>query len=182
MNALAKTRYTDRLCLEPINENMADKLWELFQDEGIAEWYGGKWTRGKALSESSKMGEAWKRSGGAHKWLATDKATGELIGRGGLSVVKIDGRNEIEIGWALRQKFWGQGYATEMGGAGLELAFSELGADYVVAFTEPHNTRSRAVMERLGFTYIKDFHKDGELFALYRLTKAEYEKRAYASS
>lgn len=52
--------------------------------------------------------------------------------------------------------------------AGLARA-RELGAAEVVAFTEVHNVRSRAVMERLGFTYRHDFPHRGEPFALYAL-------------
>jgi [ribosomal protein S5]-alanine N-acetyltransferase len=37
---------------------------------------------------------------------------------------------------------WGRGYATEIGRAGLGLAFDDLGAGEVVAFTERHNRRS----------------------------------------
>jgi RimJ/RimL family protein N-acetyltransferase len=39
----------------------------------------------------------------------------------------------------------------EIGRAALAFAVNELGATEVVAFTEPHNRRSRAVMERLGW-------------------------------
>lgn len=178
MNILAKTRYTGRLRLEPINESLANELWELFQDDGVAKWYGGKWSKEKAHAEAIKMGDAWAKPGGVHKWMAFDRATNVLIGRGGLSVVNIEGKDELEIGWVLLEKFWGRGYATEIGKAGLDLAFNELGADHVIAFTEPHNTQSRAVMERVGFTYVKEIQHDGELFVLYSLTKAEYEKGA----
>ena len=64
---------------------------------------------------------------------------------------------------------WRRGYATEIGRAGLAVAFDEVRADAVVSFTEVRNHRSRAVMERLGFRHRKDFDLDGELFALYEL-------------
>jgi RimJ/RimL family protein N-acetyltransferase len=56
---------------------------------------------------------------------------------------------------------WGRGYATEIGRAGLALAVEELGAEVVVAFTERHNRRSRAVMERLGMRYVGEFADRG---------------------
>ncbi len=76
------------------------------------------------------------------------------------------------MGWVLHRRFWGQGYATEIGRAGLDLAFGELGAREVVAFTEPHNHRSRAVMERLGFRLRGDIVLDGERFVLYALVSS----------
>jgi [ribosomal protein S5]-alanine N-acetyltransferase len=51
-------------------------------------------------------------------------------------------------------------------------AFDELGATEVVAFTEPHNRRSRAVMERLGMRRARDIVLDGEAFVLYLLDGA----------
>lgn len=182
MNSLAKFRYTDRLQLEPIDEHSTEDLWQLFQDEDVAKWYGGKWTKETAHREASKIGDAWAKPNGVHKWIAYDRSTNELIGRGGLSRVNIEGNDEIEIGWAVKGQFQGKGYAREIGRAGLDLAFDELSADHVIAFTEPHNLRSRAVMERLGFEYIKDFDKDGEHFVLYKLTRSEYKKRLKKAS
>jgi RimJ/RimL family protein N-acetyltransferase len=65
-----------------------------------------------------------------------------------------------------------------LGRGGLAFAFENLGAEEVVAFTERHNRRSRAVMERLGMRYLCEFpargllegHSgvhDGAPFALY---------------
>lgn len=176
MNTLSKDRYTDRLLLRPIKNGLNEQLWEIFQDDGVAKWYGGKWSREKVATEVSKMDEAWSKPGGIHKWIALDKTTKEIVGRGGLSVVNMEGEDQIEVGWVLLQKFWGKGYASEIGKTGLDLAFNELGADHVIAFTEPHNKQSRAVMERLGFTYTKKVEHKGEQFVLYKLTKAEYEK------
>ena len=81
---------------------------------------------------------------------------------------------------------WGRGYATEIGRAGLDYAFSVLGVEEVVSFTEVHNARSRAVMERLGMRYVGRIlrpgliagsaavHKDAP-FALYRITRSAHD-------
>lgn len=122
------------------------------------------------------MGRAWQTDG-VHKWIAYDRVDGELIGRGGLSYTEVDGARRLEIGWAVRERFWGQGYASEIGRAGLALAFGELEATEVVSFTETHNTRSRAVMERLGFHYEREIRHYGEPFALYALRHPSVEKR-----
>jgi RimJ/RimL family protein N-acetyltransferase len=102
--------------------------------------------------------------------------TGELVGRGGLSRMPATrdltgriaalageawGRDRLEVGWTVWSALWGRGYATELGRAGLALAFEELGAAAVVAFTERHNRRSRAVMERLGMGYVGEVPAPG---------------------
>jgi RimJ/RimL family protein N-acetyltransferase len=90
------------------------------------------------------------------------------------------------MGRALRQEVWGRGYATEIGRAGLDHAFSVPGIEEVVGFTEVHNARSRAVMERLGMRYVRqilrpgliagssEMHKDAS-FALYRIARAAHD-------
>jgi len=62
-----------------------------------------------------------------------------------------------EIGWRLARSAWGHGYATEAARAALEVAFGPAELDEVVSFTTVGNTRSRAVMERLGMTRTEDF-------------------------
>jgi [ribosomal protein S5]-alanine N-acetyltransferase len=89
------------------------------------------------------------------------------VGRGGLSRAAVDGEVRVEVGWTLRGALWGQGFATEIGHAGLTFAFAELGADEVVAFTETTNVGSRAVMERLGMTYQREITHNREPFVLY---------------
>ena len=58
----------------------------------------------------------------------------------------------VEVGWRLARAYWGRGYATEVARAALADGFGRLGLDEIVSFTVPGNTRSRAVMERLGMT------------------------------
>lgn len=162
------TRLTERLLLEPIGSGHTDELWRLHRDPGIARWYGGTWTRGEAWESALYMERAWEVEG-VHKWIAHDRRTGELMGRGGLSYTAVEGVRRLEIGWAVRERFWGLGYASEIGRAGLAFAFGDLGADEVVSFTETLNRRSRAVMERLGFAFAREIRVGGEPFALYLL-------------
>jgi ribosomal-protein-alanine N-acetyltransferase len=159
---------TARLRLEPMAARHVDDLLVLYQDPAVAEWYG-EWTREGIEREVARMAERWAADG-VHKWMAYDRMNGECVGRGGLSRAMVDGRDCLEVGWVLHRRFWGRGYATEIGRAGLDFAFGELGAREVVAFTEPANVRSRAVMERLNMSYSKEILIEGERFALYTLT------------
>lgn len=56
----------------------------------------------------------------------------------------------VEIGWRLAYEYWGKGYATEGALSCLNYGFGSLNLEEIVAFTAVLNTRSRAVMERLG--------------------------------
>ncbi|MDE3085606.1 MAG: GNAT family N-acetyltransferase [Acidobacteriota bacterium] len=92
----------------------------------------------------------------------------------------------VDIGWQLARHAWGQGYATEGARAVLAFAFDELGLSEVVAHTTRVNTRSRAVMARLGMTHdpVDDFdgpwYRPGHprrRFVLYRLPRPAWESR-----
>ncbi len=163
----ARVRVTARLRLEPIGLGHAADLWRLFADPAVAEWYG-VWTLEMAQHEAARIARAWETAG-VHKWMAYERLTGALVGRGGLSRVHIAGQERLEIRQALLRPFWGHGYATEIDRAGLAFAFDELAADEVVSYTEARNARSRAVMECLGFRYSHDLllEEGGEPFALY---------------
>ncbi|GAB3722091.1 GNAT family N-acetyltransferase [Nocardiopsis oceani] len=153
-------RLTPRLRLSPIGPDDGDDLWFLHRDPGIARWFAGTGTREGARVQAADMGRQW-REHGVHKWLARRRSDGALVGRGGCSWTELSGTPCLELGWALREEYWGNGYATEIGRAGLELAFEGLGADRVVSFTEAHNRRSRAVMERLGLSFVGTFVRPG---------------------
>jgi 3-dehydroquinate dehydratase/shikimate dehydrogenase len=56
----------------------------------------------------------------------------------------------VEVGWRLAFPYWGKGYATEGAKASLHYAFEELHLKEIVSFTPVKNSRSRAVMERIG--------------------------------
>jgi RimJ/RimL family protein N-acetyltransferase len=183
------TRLTSRLRLEPIGPGHADDLWELHRDRALGEWYVDEalWTRDDAAHAAASFGDAW-REHGVSKWIAYDRDTGELVGRGGLSHWELEGREGLEVGWGLRGAYWGRGLASEIGAAALAVAFEELHADDVIAFTEVHNRRSRAVMERLGMTHVGEIFSRGLVeglqgvegvqdqvpFALYRITMTEW--------
>jgi RimJ/RimL family protein N-acetyltransferase len=57
------------------------------------------------------------------------------LGRGGLRHVPIEGKDEVEIGYAVMPIFWRQGYATEMGRAAIQVAVNNLHLKELVCFT-----------------------------------------------
>lgn len=98
---------------------------------------------------------AARMAGQGWGWWAVEVKGGEpFIGFVGLNVPAYDIPCGpcVEIGWRLARSVWGRGYASEAARAGLAYGFSMLGLDAIVSFTAVGNTRSRAVMERLGMT------------------------------
>jgi len=58
----------------------------------------------------------------------------------------------VEIGWRFRREFWGRNIAYSAAMAVEAFAFDNLELPELVSFTAVTNTRSRRLMERLGFT------------------------------
>ena len=80
------------------------------------------------------------------------KADGALIGMVGLARVRYETPvfGATEIGWRLSRAAWGAGYADEASRGWLAHGFEALDLPEIVAFTVPANTRSQALMLRLG--------------------------------
>lgn len=181
--------FTPRLRLEPVGPANASDLWLVHSEAEVSYWYGDdRPDLAEAEQRAAFMGDSW-RLHGVHKWIAYDRVSGEVVGRGGLSRTPVDDdwgqlyaflpaepwvrvahevrhpfvahANWLEIGWALRRDFWGRGYASELGRAGLAFAFDVLGVQAVVSCTVRHNVRSRAVMQRIGMRYAGEIRSRG---------------------
>ena len=174
-NAVVRVE-TERLVLVPIGPQHAEDLYQLHRDPWVATWYAGAWTRGDAAAFASSCARAWM-SDGVSKWMAYERSSGDLVGRGGLSRLpvnvsstrQIDALLEdprwraarLEVGWAILSSFRGRGMATEVGKAALSFAAGELASSRVIAFTERHNLASRRVMEKLGLALAGEIRTRG---------------------
>jgi len=125
----------------------------IFGDPRVGATMGGVMTPEQVTRQLALAAQEWERDGFGY-WMFFDAATGAPAGRGGLSRTVFDEQPEVEVGWTVVPDRWGQGLATELGAAALDVA-AELGLDDIVAFTLPHNAPSRRVMEKLGFAYEK---------------------------
>lgn len=79
------------------------------------------------------------------------KATGEAIGMCGL--VRRDGLDDADIGFAFLEQYWSNGYARESAEAVLHHAKEKLGLDRVVAIVTPGNRRSIRLLEKIGLSF-----------------------------
>ena len=104
-------------------------------------------------------------------WMFRD-SDGAFVGRCGIHRWSLDDRPEVELGYIVRSALWSRGYATEMGRAVVDHAFSTLSLDSLVGFTRPGNAASRRVLEKLGFVYERTFAAWGKESVLYRLASS----------
>jgi ribosomal-protein-alanine N-acetyltransferase len=84
-------------------------------------------------------------------YLIERKVDGEPIGICGL--VKRDFLEDVDIGFAMLERYRGNGYALEAARAVMEYAEATLGLKRVVAITTRDNERSARLLEKLGLRF-----------------------------
>jgi RimJ/RimL family protein N-acetyltransferase len=92
--------------------------------------------------------------------------------------------DDLEVAWRLARAHWGNGYATEAATAWLDHGFDTMGVPRIVSVADPPNTRSIAVMRRLGMAFEQQLEIDheGERFEVvqYAITAEAWRTNARA--
>jgi RimJ/RimL family protein N-acetyltransferase len=84
-------------------------------------------------------------------YLVELRATGAPIGICGL--IKRDTLEDVDLGFAFLERFWGNGYALESASAVMSYGRQALGLSRIVAVVSHGNDRSVRVLEKLGFGF-----------------------------
>ena len=144
---------TERLVLREVEAGDAAFILDLLNSAGFIANIGDRGVR--TLDEAAGyIRERVLASYAAHgfgMWLAERKSDGGAVGLAGL--VKRDGLDEPDLGYALVELAWGQGYAQEAAAAVLKHARDALGLRKLAAITTPENYASMAVLRKIGFTF-----------------------------
>ncbi|HWZ62181.1 MAG TPA: GNAT family N-acetyltransferase [Steroidobacteraceae bacterium] len=185
------TLSTARLTLRPWREADLGPFAELNADPEVMQFMPARLSREQsdALASHAAAALAARRFG---LWALELQATAEFLGYVGLAEVGFTAHFTPcrEVLWRLKRLAWGHGYATAATRACLTFAFATLRAPEVVAFTVPRNSRSRAVMERLGMHHdpAADFEHprlpEGHplrAHVLYRIASAEWPQQVHGS-
>ena len=141
---------TERLVLRDWRDGDLDALAAMGRDPQVMATLGPLMT----LEESADLLERLRAMSAEHGhtfWALERKEDGRTIGFTGI----IRGRDgpvadKLEIGWRLASNCWGRGYASEAARAALDWVQANRPGEDVYAITSVTNTRSQAVMERLG--------------------------------
>lgn len=114
-----------------------------------------RWTRAdpspRATRRQVAVHEWRRRRDGYAPWTVEEKATGRIIGWGGLYQDPFDPGWGVELGYFFHPGVWSQGYGTELARAALRLADGALRLPEVRAFAHMENVASRRLLERCGF-------------------------------
>lgn len=141
---------TRRMTFRPFAPSDLGLIAELHRDPEVGRYMGGVWTDAEIQGALDRF-IAEQAERGHSKW-AVFTSEGEFVGRAGVSLWPATG--ELELGYAFRPVYWGQGLATEAARAVADWTFAHTDVDHIIAFTHPQNYGSQRVLERIGMVRI----------------------------
>ena len=146
---------TDRLTLRPWRESDLNDFYEYASVDGVGQMAG--WNPHRNVEESKRiLGNFIK-----HKKTFALEYKGKVIGSLGIEEYNEENYPELfkqkgrEIGYVLAKPYWGQGLMTEAVQAVIDYLFDVAQLDFILVGHFDHNMRSRRVIEKCGFTYVK---------------------------
>lgn len=162
-------------------------LFEINNDEEVMEFFPEKPSKNDTLAFIKRMQALYARLGFCY--FAVDKLeNNEFIGFIGLAeqVFEADFTPCIDIGWRLKKSEWRKGYASEGAKACLGFGFEQLALEKIMALASVVNTKSEAVMKKIGMVKVKTFqhpkllqHASLRDCVLYEITKTAHQHKIY---
>jgi len=146
---------TQRLILRQLTEADAEFIYELLNEPSWIQYIGDRHihTLEDARAYIRNGPAASYKKNGFGLYLIALKETQEPIGMCGL--IRREGLDDVDIGYALLPRFWSKGYAVEAAQAVKEYARDVIGLKRLVAIVDPTNEPSIRVLERVGLRYEK---------------------------
>ena len=106
---------------------------------------------------------------GLGRWAVHLKYTEEFVGWCGLKYIKE--KDEIDLGYRFKKKYWGNGYATEAALTCISYAFAHLNLDRIIAKAHIENAASLKVIENCGMKFLRKDVEDHYPVKVYELKK-----------
>lgn len=145
---------TQRLRLRPLAADDAPFIIELLNDPDWIRFIGDRKVRTveDARGYIDRTRAMYERHG-VGSLLAEVKSTGEAAGIAGL--IRREGLDDADIGFAFLPRFRSRGYAYEAAAACIDHGRRELGLTRIVAINSRDNEHSAKLLEKLGLRFEK---------------------------
>ncbi len=152
---------TDRLVLRGWEPDDAEAALGCYGDAEVARWLAPEMSMIPDLAAMRAVLARWadeqtRMITPAGRWAIERRESGEVVG--GASLLPLAPDEEFEIGWQLRRREWGRGYASEAGLALARWAFQQ-GIEQVIALVRPANARADAMVRRMGMQWVGETEK-----------------------
>ncbi|WP_047302380.1 GNAT family N-acetyltransferase [Pseudomonas fluorescens] len=138
-------------------------------------WDGGQWHRDFL---HSRMTQDFGPRCGYWAIFAKD-APDELLGW--VSFIPFDAVGpELEMGWRLVRRAWGQGFASEAALRIVEHAFADPAVERIVVDAHVDNAASLAVARKIGFRFTHEADFEGLPCRFFAMTREDFQQQAVA--
>lgn len=104
---------TQRLILREFSQADSADLAETLQDPEDMYAYGHSFTASDVQAWLDRQRLRYEKYGFG-LWAAVLQTSGEIVGQAGLTLQPCEGETLLEIGYLLKRRFWGRGYAKRM--------------------------------------------------------------------
>jgi RimJ/RimL family protein N-acetyltransferase len=150
-----------------------DELRRMHTDAAVMQELGGVKTHADTESYLDRNLAHWDEHGFG-LWIVYALEGHEPIGRAVLRHLSLGAGDwtEIEVGYAFYEPWWGQGLATEVTLACLNLGFHHLHCDSIVAVTSPANSSSQHVLTKCGLVFEREVTLGGAPMSLFRIRES----------
>lgn len=148
--------HTPRLIIRPYREDDLDTLFSLLSDSKTMSFWPAPFSREQAQAWLNKSIASYA-SHGFGRWAVELKDSGRFIGDAGLQLSELDGKEEHDLGYIILAPYWNYGYATEAAMACLQYGIKEKRLRRICANMPYDHISSRAVAEKIGMTFEKQF-------------------------
>ncbi|WP_179344890.1 GNAT family N-acetyltransferase [Winogradskyella ursingii] len=168
---------TKRLILRPIKKNDAKDFFELDSNPEVHIYLGKKPV--KTIEESQKMIDdilQQYKEFGIGRLAMINKTTNEFIGWSGLKYERNLRKefNYYDVGYRLKEQFWGKGYATEAALASINFGFNDLKLKEIGAAAELDHIASNTILNKIGMKYSGTFVHDNTQLNWYTIMKSDW--------
>lgn len=143
---------TQRLLLRRFQANDLPDVYRALSHPDVVRHYGVQFDSLEATQAQMDWFSMHEASGTGIWWAVCNRATGQLLGGGGLSGLTQNHR-KAELGFWLLPEHWGRGYLREAVPAILDHAFTTLGLHRIEGFVETQNAPCKRALDRLGFQH-----------------------------
>lgn len=166
---------TPRLLLRPITLLDAKALYDLNADPDVIKYVGDSAFQNIDAAEEVIKNRILPQYDmyGFGRWAAIEKTSGAFIGWSGLKF--LADLNEVDVGYRLYKKYWGQGFATESAKASLKFGFESKNLKRIIGRALKGNAASIKVLEKCGMTYCRTDFEHGEEARVYEMISADFK-------
>jgi RimJ/RimL family protein N-acetyltransferase len=178
MNKMQFHIETERLILRDFLETDQADLFEMDSDPEVHRYLGNRPV--KTVDEIKTVIQMVRQQyidNQIGRWIMVEKATGNVLGWAGLKYIRQTMNSTshfYDVGYRLKQKHWGKGFASEAAQAALAYGFNQLNLTEIIGITAIENQASANILKKIGLQFINQFVEDGMQCNWFKITADEW--------